>query len=47
MYTEEGKDKDCQQINTLFQAVTNYMNSYGIKETDPDALQYYEAVMDG
>jgi hypothetical protein len=41
MYTGEGKDRDLQQINALFRAVANYINSYGIKNTGPDALQYY------
>jgi hypothetical protein len=43
MYIEEGKDKDLRQINTWFWAVANYINSYGIKETDLDTLQYYGA----
>jgi ribosomal protein S19E (S16A) len=38
MYTGEGKDRDPQQINIWFQAIANYMNSYGIKETNLDAV---------
>jgi hypothetical protein len=41
MYIGEGKDRDRQQINAWFGAVVNYINCYGIKETDPDVLQYY------
>jgi hypothetical protein len=37
MYTGKGKDRDPQQINAWFQALTNYINSYGIKKSDSDA----------
>jgi hypothetical protein len=41
MYTGVGKDRDPQRINAWFQLVTNYINNYGIKKTDPDAPQDY------
>jgi hypothetical protein len=40
MYTREGRDRDLQQINARFQVIANYINSYNMKETDPNALQY-------
>jgi hypothetical protein len=43
MDTGEVKGRDPQQINAWFRVVANYINSYGIKETDLDALQYYGA----
>jgi hypothetical protein len=41
MCTGEGKDRDPQQVITWFPAVANYINNYGMKETDPNAHQYH------
>jgi hypothetical protein len=41
--TQEKEKTDTQQINAWFRAVANCINSYGIKKTDIDVLQYYGA----
>jgi hypothetical protein len=44
MCTGAGKDRDPQQIKVWFQAIVNYINSYGFKKTNLDALQYYSVL---
>ena len=41
--TGEGKDRDPLRINSWFNTVRRYISSYGIQDTDQDALQYYGA----
>jgi hypothetical protein len=43
MYSGEGKDRDPLRINSWFRAVGNYIKSFNITDSDPDALQYYGA----
>ena len=42
-YTGEGKDRDPLRINSWFNTVRRYISSYGIQDTDQEALQYYGA----
>jgi len=42
-YTGEGKDRDPLRINSWFNTVHRYISSFGIQDTDPEALQYYGA----
>ena len=42
-YTGEGNDRDLLRINSWFNTVRWYISSYGIQDTDQEALQYYGA----
>jgi len=39
-YTGEGKDRDLLKINSWFNRVHRYISSFGIQDSDPEALLY-------
>jgi len=39
-YTGGGKDQDPLRINSWFNTVHPYISSFGMQDTDPEALQY-------
>jgi len=42
-HTGQGKNPDPLKINSWFNTVDPYISSFGIQDTDPEALQYYGA----
>jgi len=42
-YTGDGEDQDLLRISSSFNTLHRYISSFGIQDTDPEALQYYQA----